>query len=349
MIKKLLLIGPTHNPIHLTNFFNLVADYFDEVRVVSDSDFVLCKHYKLNFSLKNPLKLRKSIRELRNIMNEYKPSVVQVHQANSYAYITTLANKGKFPQILTTWGSDVLLMPQKNRVFKYLAKYSIKHSDYVTANAHFMAEAIQKLVKKKVLVANYGIDYEGVELPIEKEKMIYANRFHAELYRTDEIIRGFSQFVKHHPDWKLIVAGKGDLTGDLKKLALEICPPKTVEFVGFVSSEENKGYYLKSHIWVSFPISDGAAISLYEAMGYGCVPVTSNLITTKEVVNHNSNGVIVDVDLNLGFEKALQLDINQVQELNKAIVLKTATRQVNKAKFESIYDEIIKKKASSLI
>ena len=53
--------------------------------------------------------------------------------------------------------------------------------------------------------------------------------------------------------------------------------------------------------------------------------------------------------MNLGFEKALQLDINQVQELNKAIVLKTATRQVNKAKFESIYDEIIKKKASSLI
>ena len=339
-MKKLLLIGPTHNPIHLTNFYNLVQDYFDDVRIVADDSFELCRSYQLSFSLKNPITLFKNVRELRKIIYEYEPTVIQVHQANSYALIANLANKRKFPLILTTWGSDVLLLPKRNLFYKMLVKYSLRKSDYLTANANFMAEAIKKLVDRPVLVANYGIDYKGITLPINKEKIIYSNRFHTELYRIVEIVNGFSKFVKNHPDWKLIVAGNGPLTSELKSIVKEKCPANSVEFVGFVSSNINKENYLKSTIWVSFPISDGTAISLYESMGYGCIPVTSNLPATKEVIKHNENGIIVDNDLEKGFEQALTLELEKVQELNQKIIIKTATKDVNKVKFESIYNEI---------
>lgn len=342
-MKKLLLVGPSTNPIHLTNFYDLVKDYFDEILVVSSGDFTLCENIKLDFSLTNPIKLFKNVKKLRKIINDFSPSVIQIHQANSFAFITSLANKGRFPQVLTTWGSDVLLTPKKNIFYKKLIQYSLKKSDYLTANANFMIKAIHELVNKPVLLVNYGIDYEGVALPIEKEKIIYSNRLLNPIYRTNEILEGFSEFVKNHSDWKLIIAGSGTEEEELKKQAASILPKDSYSFIGFVKSSINKSNYLKSYIWVSNPISDGTAISLYESMGYGCVSVTSDLPATKEVVTDNVNGIIAKNGFAEGLERALQLDLSTVQEYNKKLIISTATKEVNRDKLVTLYNKILNK------
>ena len=162
------------------------------------------------------------------------------------------------------------------------------------------------------------------------------------IYRTDDIIIGFAEFVKKNPDWKLLIAGNGTEEEKLKKLADSVLPKDSFSFVGFVKSDINKQNYLKSYIWISNPISDGTAISLYESMGYGCISVTSDLPATKEVITNDKNGVIAIKGISEGLERAIKMNLEEVQKINKEIIITTATKEVNKKKITDLYDEIIK-------
>ncbi|MDB4088371.1 glycosyltransferase family 4 protein [Flavobacteriales bacterium] len=343
MNKKLMLIGSGGKSVHLENYYNLIKDYFDEILVVTDThtDVSFCKYVTVGFSLRDPFQTFKNIRKLRKIIKDFSPSIIHVHQANSYTYITSKANKGKTPQVLTTWGSDVLLLPQQGRLFKKIVMYSLTKSDYVTADANFMAEAINKLVKKDVLIANFGIDIENIDIP-SKKKFIYSNRLHNPLYRVDKIIEGFSEFKKSNPDWKLIIGANGSETELLKKLAKDLLPKDSYEFIGFVNQEENKKRYLEAMIWISNPESDGTAISLLEAMSYGCIPVVSNLPANKEWINNEENGIIINDSIAQSLEQAKVLPLVKVQKLNQSIIETRATKKVNKEKFISLYNKILK-------
>lgn len=339
--KKLLLIGSTKGSVHIKNYYNLIKDYFDEILIVSNYSVDYCKCIKVDFSLKNPLTIYKSIKELKKIISEFNPSIIHVHQANSFGYITAKANKKKHPLILTTWGSDVLILPQKGFLYKHLAQYSVKKADYITADANFMIEAIKKLgANNEIMLANFGINYKEIEIP-QKENIIYSNRLHNDLYNVDKIIESFAFFVKDNPSWKLIVGANGSNTEKLKEQAKNILPNNSYEFIGFVDEKENRRQYLRAKIWVSIPSSDGTAISLLEAMGYGCIPVLSDLPANKEWVNDMQNGCIVKESVLESIKSALTLSLKEVQEQNVQIVLNKATKKVNKIKFESLYNKIL--------
>lgn len=341
MVKKLLLIGSGGKSVHLENYYNLIKDYFDEILVVTDSQVGFSNFEKVGFSLRDPIQTFNNIRKLRKLIKKFSPSIIHVHQANSYAYITSKANKGKIPQVLTTWGSDVLLLPHQGKLYKKIVKKSLKKSDYVTADANFMAEAINKLVKKEVLIANFGIDIDNIEIP-QKKNVIYSNRLHNPLYRIDEIIEGFAKFHKTNPNWKLIVGANGSETEKLYALAKDLLPNSSYEFIGFVDKQENKNRYLEAKIWISNPESDGTAISLLEAMSYGCIPVVSNLPANKEWITNNENGIIMRSSIEESLSKAIELPLENVQIKNKEIIESRATKKVNKDKFISLYNKILK-------
>jgi glycosyltransferase involved in cell wall biosynthesis len=339
MNKKLMLVGSGGKSVHIKNYYNLIKDYFDEILVITDTEVDFCNFQKVGFSIRNPFEVRNNVKKLRRIMTEFNPSVVHVHQANSFAYITSLANKGKIPQVLTTWGSDVLLLPKQGVLLKHIVTYSIKHSHYVTADADFIAEAINKLVKKKVIIANFGIDYEP-EIISKKLDVIYSNRLHDPLYRVDEIIKGFGEFIKENPSWKLIIGANGSETEALKLLAEAILPKESYEFIGFVNQEENKKNYLRAKLWVSNPESDGTAISLLEAMGYRCIPVVSDLPANREWID-GMNGIIIENSLAESFEKAVNLNFEKVWQKNQQLIEEKATKKVNREKFLTLYNQII--------
>lgn len=342
--KKLLLIGSTEGSTHIKNYYNLIADYFDEIIIVSTKEVDYCKSFAIDFGLRNPLKIFKSIKKLRKIINEFNPSVIHVHQANSYGFITSHANKGKCKQLLTTWGSDVLLVPQQGWFLKQVVKKSLKSADFITADASFMADAIHNLVGNvPVTIANFGIDIDQIDINFEyKENSIYSNRLHNPLYNIDKIIIDSADFLNQNKEWKLVIGANGSLTESLKILAQDLISEDQIEFIGFVSSEINKANYLKARLFVSIPSSDGTAISLLEAMAYGCIPIVSNLPANKEWIEHGKNGIVLEgITLEEGIQEAIQLNTQEVISLNKEIITSRASKKANKAIYESLYDNAI--------
>jgi glycosyltransferase involved in cell wall biosynthesis len=343
--KRLLLVGSTRQDVHLRNYYSLIDGYFDDVLLVSGNHVDFCETKVLDFGLKNPLTIRKTIKQLRKIIEEFQPSIIHVHQANTFGYVTSKANKGKVPQVLTIWGSDILLLPQKSPLHKRMVKTALKGSDIITADASFIEEKVNDLVgSSNFTTANFGIDLPAIDLESsKKEQIIYSNRLHDDLYNIDAIIEGFSLFRANQSEsnWKLVIAGKGKNTAALKDLAKEKLKPESYEFVGFVDYDTNMTYYQRSSIYISIPSSDGTSVSLLEAMACGCVPIVSNLPANHEWIESGKNGIIYDSILLEAIQEAINLDSRSVAIENQKIIQKKATKKANSEIFKGLYDSLI--------
>ncbi len=102
---------------------------------------------------------------------------------------------------------------------------------------------------------------------------------------------------------------------------------------------------MKSKIFISIPKSDARAISLLEAMYYGCIPVVSNIPANFECIIDGLNGIVNENPKNLdkSIIEALNLDFEYCAQINKKIIEIKATKKINEKIFVSIYEDLLGK------
>lgn len=345
-MKKLLLIGS--NCVHTYNYFHLIKSYFDQIVMVTDDqheliDAKISNCYYVNSSLKKWSNYTTAINEYKEIIEVENPDIIHIQQISTYSFLLLRAlkkTKKKIPVVLTTWGSDVLLLPKKGYIFKKMVQYVLNNCDKFSTDAQFVADKMQQLARKPLhtVIANFGINILDIE--VDKENIIYSNRLHKPLYRIDHIIKAFHVFSQQHPDWKLVVGAVGTETDNLKLLTQELNIADKVTFIGWVDAAVNSKMYAKSRLWVSIPESDATSISLLEAMSLGCIPVVIDLPANREWIQHGVNGIIVtDIDTNF-LEEALTIDFEKAVQINTEIINQKGTKETNQKLFFEIYDSL---------
>ena len=348
MPKKLLLIGNV--TIHTYNYYNLIKPYFDEIVLITDTprpDQKVDRVEYVSFSYKNIKNFSKTVSKMREVCRKFKPDIIHVHQINSVAFYTifSLKNSG-IPIVSTAWGSDILISPYRSFVLKQIVKYCLKHSTIVTADAEFLGQEALKYFpenKEKLVIANFGIKANPELLNTPKENIIYSNRLHKKLYNIDEIIRAFKKLNDYRQNnFRLVIGAVGDETDNLKKLATDLGLADKIDFVGWLTLEENHKWYSKSKFYVSIPDSDATSISLLEAMYYGCYPIVSSLPAKREWISDEVNGAYYKSDFNFILDINSE-KLNQVSGINRSIIEKKGTIEVAYHKFTSIYDKLIKR------
>lgn len=337
MSKKLLVIGS--NSIHVHNFIELIKDYFDDILLLTNKKDEAwdVKSMEIDFRLRvNGLK---NYKNLKKIINDFKPTNVHIHQVNTPAFLTILALKGYTTQIiLTAWGSDILINPKKSLLQKWKVKYILNHVDIVTADSDTVLYEANKLANNTL--KTYNINF-GIKIPdctTKKENIIYSNRLHEELYNIDKIILSFSKFVKSNPSWKLIIAGRGGNTDKLKELVKTLELDSSVEFIGWVDSKINFENYCKAKIYVSIPNSDSVSLSLVEAIVANCIVFVSNLPANKEILS-SEIGFEVDKLESIDFSCFETLDMQKFQEKREKIVHKFS-KKINKLDYINLYKKV---------
>jgi glycosyltransferase involved in cell wall biosynthesis len=357
--KKIMHVGS--KVIHTFKFIEYTSKYYDTV-YVSNADYrpvpiglqnsVKC--FEINFSLSMTNLLFTTIRLYKIIKNE-KPDIIHVHQANSYAFYTVLANLGiGLPILLSVWGSDILIVPKKNFLLKKMIQFNLKHVDLITSSSLHVDYKIHDLQPEslgKTKVLNFGIPDDffinSVDLQRNKENIIFSNRMHKKLYRIDAIVNAFAKFASHHKDWRLVIAGSGEETPKLRELVCMLGIQEKVEFLGFIQREELKRWYSKSKIFISVPTSDASSASLLEAMALGCFPVVSYLPANLEWIIDGYNGLVVTrmSNLELTLVKAVEIvgshEISNIIILNRDIILKKAKESEKMNEFLDIYRDLI--------
>ncbi|MBP6090176.1 MAG: glycosyltransferase family 4 protein [Crocinitomicaceae bacterium] len=341
-MRKLLLISS--NTIHTYKYLQLIEDYFDEVLLITNEKSNVYDYptVELNFNLKIKT-LFSTVKEIKKQIELFQPSIIHIHQANSYAFFALLACRKSFiPTVLTAWGSDVLLLPKSNLLLKKMVQFNLRNAYFLTSDSIYMAQEMEKIapLKNRIIIANFGIDVTPISC--EKENIIYSNRLHKKLYRVDKIIEAFSLFyTNNNSDWKLVIAATGTETEKLKIKVAELNLDHAIEFVGWIQKEDNEQWYSKAKIWVSIPESDATSISLLEAMACGCIPVVSDLPANREWIQSGRNGIVVE-NLDSDFlSEALLLNQSEAIELNQKRIEQDGTKEANRTKFTELYQRIL--------
>ena len=338
---KILVIG-TCSP-HVANHILRIKDEDTRIEVISNGRTHFSGEepiHLVDFSLAKCWNLFLTTRRIKKLIININPDVIHIHQANSVAFYSILANRTlHVPTILTAWGSDILLNPQKNILLKWIVRFTLRKTDFFTADSTHLAQEMRKLVPDKSLditVCNFGI--APIKMEVTKKKLIYSNRNHNPLYRIDLVIEGFERFSNTElgKDWKLVVAGSGSETEKLKSMVHAKRMSEKITFVGFVNKEQNFKNYAEASLFVSIPMSDATSISLLEAMYYKCIPVLSHLPANEEWVKDSDNGILVKELSENYFKRALEIDLERVGEKNHAIILEQGTESVSRQKFKAV-------------
>jgi L-malate glycosyltransferase len=343
---RLLVVGPENR--HIENFVNRLRPETEHIDVICNGPVHVpddVNVYLTDFSLRKFTNIITTTRFILKTIRTCNPDIIHVHQINTVAFYTVLANLfARKPIVLTAWGSDILLAPERSLIMKWIVRFCLRNADGFTSDSGFMAEKMKTLSGgKPIQVEVYNFGVTPIEIPVKKEKIIYSNRLHKPLYRIDKIIRAFATFSKSEngQDWKLVVAATGTETESLKQLTKELQLENRVEFVGFLDSLRNAEYYARSTVFVSIPESDATAISLLEAMYYQCIPVLSDLPANREWVTDKVNGYIVK-DVAVPFLNGIdETTLESAGKLNKSIIAEKATAAVATRNFSQLHRKIL--------
>jgi glycosyltransferase involved in cell wall biosynthesis len=345
------------NSIHTIRYLTAIAPYFEQIIFITNGQWQNDKPcpdniitYTINFKLLN-LRCR---RKIADILLKHKIELVHIQQANSYAYHTLKAirlYKIKCNTILTTWGSDILILPKKSIMFRRMVKFNLNHADIITSDSLYMSEEIRKLAphSKTIHTINFGIhNYPELVDMNHKQNIILSNRLHKPLYNIDKIVLAFAKLIKGNTqfaDYKLVIAASGTETEKLAALVHKLDIENSVSFVGMLSYSELIDYYKIARIFISIPSSDATSLSVLEAIGYGCYPILSNIPANLEWVLDGINGNICQNNevLDEYILNAIKTaDFEKTAKFNHELIGQKAVAENNLAKFISLYSDLIK-------
>jgi colanic acid/amylovoran biosynthesis glycosyltransferase len=112
-------------------------------------------------------------------------------------------------------------------------------------------------------------------------------------------LRAFSTFLKQHPSARLTIAGEGPLFPDLQKFTRELRVTDRVSFTGFISQEQLREIYYRSHIFLHPSQTgrdgnqEGIPNSMLEAMATGLPVFATEHGGIPEAVENGASGVLV--------------------------------------------------------
>lgn len=263
----------------------------------------------------------KKIFKLNKLIKKLAPDIVNAHYISSHGFLIALIKQfgySKFRFIASAWGTDVLIFPFRNKVFYGIMKFVLSKADYITSDSNYMSKVIQQIKEKPVITFTFGLGEMPEFNEYEKEKSLYfSNRALSENYNIGEVIRAFKSISNEDSAAKLIISNEGTDKVMLKDLVSKFGLDKQVEFVGFLSSDEQAEIYSKSNFYFSLPSSDSTSVSLLEALAYGCIPILSDIPANREWVKNGENGILVEKDIDLALIKKLQNNNSSIIRFNR--------------------------------
>lgn len=306
---------------------------------------------KTNFPRRSVSNTLKTVKILKQI----NPELVHLHAQHPYSVALILS---RYPYLLTSWGIEVLTLPDSSILTKSLARLTGTKAQWVTVDAQCLKEIWARLgiPQDKIEVIPFGVDtsifnpdVDGSEIRAaldigDNETVIISTRaFYDDHYNIECLIQAIPLVIKKHQDVKFVLKGSGPLKGFLQELVDRLDIGEYVRFVGLVSYSEMAQYLCAADLYVSTCFVDSTSVSLLEAMACGLAPIVTDISGNREWVQDRVNGFLFPPrDSQVLAAKIVQLIENpNLRELwgqrNFQIIRERAEWQNCVSKMEAIY------------
>ena len=205
--------------------------------------------------------------------------------------------------LVSTHGSDVPgynpdRFKLQHRLYSPIWKSIVKNAEFIASPSEFFKDMILKIYKAdNIKVVGNGIYFKEIKQKKKEKIIIYTGR-HFRRKGIQYLIRACSNLPK---DWKLVITGEGNYTGQLKDLAKKT--DANIEFPGWISREELTDLYRKSSILVLPSNEESFGLVIAEAMMHGNAVITTRGTACEEVAK--GYGILVDKESAAQIRKAL--------------------------------------------
>ena len=305
-------------------------------------------------------------KSVKKFLKEQKFDLVHAHGTRAASNIIWAAGSLNIPVIYTVHGwsfhPDQSSLVRNLRILgeKYLTGKTNKNISVSVSNQQSGRKYIPSF---NSVVVNNGIDQQKFnpqkerknlrpELGIGQDVVVIAfiARFTVQKQPLT-LIRAFAKALTLFPHMHLLMVGEGDQRAEAIELA---SAPGIKEHITLLPFRQDVPDILAmADIFVLPSLWEGLPIGLLEAMAMGKAVIASDADGTREVIQHNENGILVStddlvfhlseaiVDLASNQTKRKRLQETAVQTISEHFNAGTMTRKI-----ESIYTDIAKNRSS---
>ena len=241
--------------------------------------------------------------QIRRLIKRIKPDILHAHFIGVPGYLG--AASGFRPLVLTAWGSDILVIPRQNPVYRFLTKYALKRADRIISVSSVLKEEIIKLgvTSEKIDVTPIGVDTQQFsprprnkilmkEFNIGDSPVVISTRSLSPIYDVETLIKAIPLVLQVIPEAIFIIAGDGGHRWYLESLARSLKIVDSTRFVGWIPNGELPSYLALSDVYVSTSLSDGTSISLLEAIACKLAPVVTDIPANRVWVTDGESGFL---------------------------------------------------------
>ena len=349
---RILIIGDARSP-HTWRWVEHFRDRGDEVHVASfrkretpGTQLHLLRTFGLGKAgyLFNLLRLRRLYRSL-------KPDIVHAHHVTSYGLLAAVA--GLQPLIVTTWGSDILVVPKESHIMRWVTSWALRAAAKVTTVSEHMIPAVTALgvPRDHVSSTTFGVDrglfnLNGRQLPAGQPFTIVSTRMFAPIYDVPTLIRALGRLRDRGIEFRALLVGDGPLREQITQLINALGVADRVTLLGFIEPAQLPETLRRGHVFVSASLSDGNNVSLTESMACGCFPVASDIPANRSWIEPGRNGMLFPVGGDIALADCLEQCartpqlLDTAQAINQRIVADTADWAHSARLMEELYDRV---------
>jgi glycosyltransferase involved in cell wall biosynthesis len=245
------------------------------------------------------------LRTLLRVLGETRARLLHIYFGQIAVHLLPLVRTWKSPSIVSFHGADVMV--DMNR--PAYREATLQMLDAVTLIL-VRSESLRRVLvglgcdPKKIEVQRTGIPLEEFafrerNIPESGQwRFLQAGRL-IEKKGLPVALRAFAVFLRKYPNATLTIAGEGPLLAELQNLARELDIAERVSFTGFISQNQLREVYFRSHIFLHPSQTgrdgnqEGIPNSMLEAMATGLPVFATEHGGIPEVIENGVNGVLV--------------------------------------------------------
>jgi L-malate glycosyltransferase len=278
-----------------------------------------------------------------------KPDAIVALYLSSYGLMGAIA-KGGAALAHVLMGGDVMIAPGRSRLYRWLARQSLARGDLFVSPSKVASARIPELARipaGSLLTQQYGLEDRILDYPARPKSYLFvSNRAwlpNSNILQLLRIVAG----VPFDGPVALVGAG-GALEGDIRRQANA---DGRVVSLGSLTHEQNVDVVARSSFYVSMTRSDGASVSLMEAMALGAIPIVSDIEPNREWVDDGINGIVLPLDDEDAAAARVEWildrpadELEAMRERNRVIIRERGSLTRNMARFRERLVETIQRK-----
>jgi N-acetyl-alpha-D-glucosaminyl L-malate synthase BshA len=281
------------------------------------------------FQQYTPYSLSLSVK-IREVADQYDLDLVHVHYAIPHATSAFLAREmlkpKRLPTMTTLHGTDITLVGVMPSYYE-ITRFSIEHSDAVTAVSEFLREETVREFKiaRPIEVIHNFVDTEQFrpqEDPCTRKRLAPAGErvlMHVSNFRKVKnlpVILQVMAEIRRHVPCRLVLVGDGPEREATERLAVEMKIDDAVVFLG--DQEYIADVLPAADVFLLPSQHESFGLAALEAMSCGVPVVGSRIGGLPEVIVHEETGFLCDPS-DVACMTAIVLGLFRNEELRRAI------------------------------